>query len=105
MAELIVVTRNGAEMTLAAADGLSVMDAVRNANIDELLALCGGCCSCATCHVYVDPAFVDRLPPVGIDENDLLDASNYRNERSRLACQLVLSEQLSGLRVVIAPED
>src|ERR1700758_1391044 len=105
MAELIVVTRNGSEIALTAVDGMSIMDAVRNANIDELLALCGGCCSCATCHVYVDPAFADRLPPVSVDEDDLLSASGYRSEHSRLACQLIINEQLSGLRVVIAPED
>src|SRR3546814_1084488 len=55
MAELIVITREGNELVLEAGDGLSVMEVVRDGGVDELLALCGGCCSCATCHVYVDP--------------------------------------------------
>ncbi|WP_380879656.1 ferredoxin [Sphingomonas sp. DBB INV C78] len=105
MAELIVVTRDGEEQTLAAAEGLSIMEVTRDGGIDELLALCGGCCSCATCHVYVDPGFSDRLPPMSADENDLLDGSDHRNANSRLCCQIVMSEALSGLRVVIAPED
>jgi len=105
MAELIVVTRDGEEQTLAAAEGLSIMEVTRNGSIDELLALCGGCCSCATCHVYVDPGFADRLPPMSADENDLLDGSDHRTANSRLCCQIVMSETLSGLRVVIAPED
>ncbi|MGH6780739.1 MAG: 2Fe-2S iron-sulfur cluster-binding protein [Sphingomonadaceae bacterium] len=105
MAELIVVTRDGEEQTLAAAEGLSIMEVTRDGGIDELLALCGGCCSCATCHIYVDPGFADRLPPMSADENDLLDGSDHRNANSRLCCQIVMSEALSGLRVVIAPED
>ncbi len=105
MAELIVVTRDGSEHMLAASDGLSVMEVIRDGGFDELLALCGGCCSCATCHVYVDRAFSDRLPAVSDDENDLLDGSTHRDDRSRLSCQLVMTEALSGLRVSIAPED
>ena len=105
MAELIVVTREGTEQTLEAQDGYSAMEVIREGGIDELLALCGGCCSCATCHVYVDAEFVDRLPLMSDDENDLLDSSTHRNERSRLSCQLAMSESLSGLRVTIAPED
>ncbi|MET0363398.1 MAG: ferredoxin, partial [Sphingobium sp.] len=71
----------------------------------DMLALCGGCCSCATCHVFVDAEFADRLPAISDDENDLLDTSSHRNEHSRLSCQIMLTEDLSGLRVAIAPED
>ncbi|HEX7743488.1 MAG TPA: ferredoxin, partial [Sphingobium sp.] len=85
--------------------GLSVMEVIRDNGFDELLALCGGCCSCATCHIYVDPAFADKLPTISEDESDLLDSSEYRNETSRLSCQLVLKEEHEGLRVTIAPED
>jgi 2Fe-2S ferredoxin len=105
MAELIVVTREGTEQTLEAQDGYSAMEVIREGGVDELLALCGGCCSCATCHVYVDAEFADRLPPMSDDENDLLDSSTHREERSRLSCQIAMSEGLSGLRVTIAPED
>ena len=105
MAKLIVVNRSGEEQAVEAESGLSVMEIIRDNGFDELLALCGGCCSCATCHVYVDPAFAGSLPGVSEDENDLLDSSDHRNETSRLSCQLTFSDALDGLRVTIAPED
>ncbi len=105
MPQLIVVTREGEERTIDGTEGFSVMEAIRDAGIDELLALCGGCCSCATCHVQVDPAFADLLPPMSEDENDLLDSSDNRTEYSRLSCQVALTPALDGLRVTIAPED
>jgi len=105
MPELIVTTREGETSTIEAAAGHSAMEAIRDAGFDELLALCGGVCSCATCHVHVDPAFVDRLPPMSEDENDLLDSSSHRDATSRLSCQIRLDDALSGLRVTIAEED
>ncbi|MEV5034298.1 2Fe-2S iron-sulfur cluster-binding protein [Sphingobium sp. LMC3-1-1.1] len=105
MAKLIVVNRAGEEQTVEADSGLSVMEIIRDNGFDELLALCGGCCSCATCHVFVDPAFTDSLPAISEDENDLLDSSDHRNETSRLSCQLQFNDSLDGLRVTIAPED
>lgn len=105
MPKLVVVTREGEESVLEAEAGLSVMEIIRDNGIDELLALCGGCCSCATCHVFVDPAFTGVLPEMSDDENDLLDSSDHRDERSRLSCQLVMSDDLDGLTVTIAPED
>ena len=105
MTKLIVVTREGTETEIEAAEGMSVMEAIRDNGIDELLALCGGCCSCATCHVYVDPEFGGTLPALSEDENDLLDSSDHRTENSRLSCQLVLGAGSDGLRVTIAPED
>ncbi len=105
MPKLIVVNRAGEEQAVDGSAGLSVMEVIRDNGFDELLALCGGCCSCATCHVYVDPAFADILPAVSEDENDLLDSSDVRNETSRLSCQLVLTDAMDGLRITIAPED
>ena len=105
MPKLIVVTREGDEHEIDGESGLSVMEVIRDAGIDELLALCGGCCSCATCHVHVDPAFADLLPPIGEDENDLLDSSDDRDEFSRLSCQLPFEDALDGLKVKIAAED
>ena len=88
MAKLIVTTRDGTEHEVEAQAGLSVMEIIRDAGFDELLALCGGCCSCATCHVHVD-----------------LESSDHRNESSRLSCQLAFSDALDGLKVTIADED
>lgn len=105
MPKLIVVTREGEEKTFDGDAGLSVMEIIRDNGVDELLALCGGCCSCATCHVHVDPAFADKLPAMSDDENDLLDSSDHRNAQSRLSCQIAFSDALDGLRVTIAEED
>jgi ferredoxin, 2Fe-2S len=104
MPKLIVVNRDGGERVLEAGEGNSVMEVIRNAGIEELLALCGGCLSCATCHVYVDPAFKDKLPPMSTDENALLDSTDKRRENSRLSCQLPFGSKLDGLKVEIAEE-
>ena len=105
MPKLIVVNRAGEEREVEAAAGLTVMEAIRDNGFDELLALCGGCCSCATCHVHVDAAFADKLPAMSEDENDLLDSSDSRDGNSRLSCQIPFTDDLDGLKVTIAVED
>lgn len=105
MPQMIVTTRTGEEHAIDVQPGLTVMQGICDAGIDELLALCGGVCSCATCHVYVDSELAGVLPAMGADENDLLDGSGHRREASRLSCQLRVSDDLAGLRVTIAPED
>ena len=105
MPTLTVITREGEERQLQGDAGLSVMEVIRDAGFDELMALCGGCCSCATCHVHVDPAFADLLPPVSEDEDDLLDSSTHRDAYSRLSCQVPFTDELDGLKVTIAQED
>lgn len=105
MPKLIVETREGEERVLEGETGLSVMEVIREGGIDELLALCGGNCSCATCHVHVDPEFMSALKPMSEDENDLLDSTTDRNDYSRLSCQIQFGPALDGLRVKIAAED
>ncbi|QKG70142.1 MULTISPECIES: 2Fe-2S iron-sulfur cluster-binding protein [Erythrobacter] len=105
MPKLIVTTREGETSEIDVADGLTVMEAIRDNGFDELLALCGGCCSCATCHVHVDPAFADKLPTMSEDEDDLLESTDHRIATSRLACQIPFTGDLDGLKVTIAPED
>lgn len=105
MPRLTIVTRDGSERTVEGRAGWSVMENIRDHGFDELLALCGGCCSCATCHVHVDEAWFDRLKPRGADEDDLLDTSDHKTGSSRLSCQILFSDELDGLRVTIAPED
>ena len=105
MPKLIVTTRSGETREVEAAAGLSVMEAIRDNGFDELLALCGGCCSCATCHVHVDPEWIDAVGPAKPDESDLLDTSDHRVATSRLSCQIEFRPELDGLRVQIAPED
>lgn len=105
MPRLTVVTRDGVEHRVEGEAGLSVMEVIRDNGFDELLALCGGCCSCATCHVHVDDAWLGRLPAMREDEDDLLESSDHRAAGSRLGCQLRFYDELDGLRVTIAPED
>ncbi len=105
MPKLIVTLRDGEEREIEGSAGLSVMEVIRDAGIDEILALCGGCCSCATCHIHVDPEFAAKLPAITEDENDLLDSSSSRDDTSRLSCQLPFDDSLDGLKVRIAEED
>ncbi|MEO7915618.1 MAG: ferredoxin [Novosphingobium sp.] len=105
MGKLVIVNREGAETEVEVANGFTVMEAIRDNGFDELLALCGGCCSCATCHIHIDPSFQGKLPAMSEDENDLLDSSDHRDEFSRLSCQVKMSDALDGLRVIIAEED
>lgn len=105
MPNLVVVDREGVEHTVEGQEGHSVMEVIRAGGMDELLAICGGNCSCATCHVYVDQAFLDKLPGIETGEDDLLECLGTRRAESRLSCQLTFSAALEGLRVTIAPED
>ncbi|SEJ99010.1 ferredoxin, 2Fe-2S [Sphingobium sp. AP50] len=102
---LIVTDRDGKEQIIAGQTGMSLMELLRDAGFDEVLALCGGCCSCATCHIYVDPAFTESLPALGSDEDDLLDSSPFRTANSRLSCQIVYHDELEGLKIFVAPEE
>ena len=77
MPRITVTARDGETRELDAPASLTLMEVLRDENFD-IEALCGGCCSCATCHVYIDPAFAERLPPIGADEDLLLDGSCHR---------------------------
>jgi len=81
------------------------MQSLRDAGFSELVAMCGGCCSCATCHVHIDPDWMGAVGLPGADENDLLDGSNHRQANSRLSCQIEFNNSLDGLRLAIAPEE
>lgn len=105
MPKLTVIDRSGASHEIDAELGAPVMEAIRDAGIDEMLALCGGCCSCATCHVIVDPAWADRLPAIHEDETELLDTSSHREPTSRLSCQIPMTDGLDGMKITLAPED
>lgn len=105
MPTINVITRDGSHRTVEAKLGTTVMEALRDGGVDEVLALCGGCCSCATCHVHVDPDHFARLAPISEDENDLLDSSDDRDATSRLSCQIAVTEAIDGLTVTVAKED
>jgi 2Fe-2S ferredoxin len=105
MIKLTVKTRDGASHMIESKPGLTLMEAIRAADIYELVALCGGSCSCATCHVVVESGPDDVRTPASADEDDLLDSSAHRMPSSRLACQIPLDGALEGLIVQIAPEN
>ena len=104
MPTLNVIARSGEFHSFQSESGVSVMEAMRNNGIDEVLALCGGCASCGTCHVYVDARFLQDLPPLSPEEHELLAGSEHHKPESRLSCQLRLTDALDGLTVMIAPE-
>ncbi len=105
MPSLIVVDRKGNEKIVIGDSGLSVMEVIRDNGFDELLALCGGSCSCATCHIHVAPEWLAKVGGAGEDEADLLESSDHRDEFSRLSCQIPFTDALDGLKVTIAEED
>jgi 2Fe-2S ferredoxin len=105
MAKLIVTMRDGTQRTLHAEPGLSVMEIIRDGGIDDILALCGGSRSCATCHVKLDPEFLNKVGPIGEEESDLLDSSDHRDATSRLSCQIPFTSELDGLRVTIVAQE
>jgi len=100
-----VTTRDGRSKAVSATAGRSLMENLRGAGIEEILALCGGCCSCGTCQVYVDEAWLDRLDPFSPLEDEVLDTTDVRRPESRLSCQIIMADALDGLRVTVAPED
>jgi ferredoxin, 2Fe-2S len=105
MPKLIITNRGGDETEIEAEIGMTLMENLRDNGFDELLALCGGSCSCATCHVYVDDEWLSKIDPLDADESDLLDSSEHREANSRLSCQIEMTNALDGMRVTIAPED
>ncbi|MBM5811325.1 MAG: 2Fe-2S iron-sulfur cluster binding domain-containing protein [Gammaproteobacteria bacterium] len=105
MAEIVVVDRSGREHRVPGKRGHSLMETLRELDYG-VAAICGGLCSCATCHVYVDGPWRARLPAMQDDERERLSQlDGYRPEASRLSCQFRFDEQLDGLRVVIAPDE
>jgi ferredoxin, 2Fe-2S len=90
---------NGVIRTVEAKPGQSVMEVAKQANIPEIDAECGGVCSCASCHVYVDERWLNRFPPTSKIENSLLSLLEMRKPNSRLSCQLRISEDMDGITV------
>lgn len=105
MIEIVATDREQQRRALSASDGDNLMELLRDHDL-EVEAVCGGCCSCATCHVLIDNDWFDRLPARGALETELLSLSDHFDDRlSRLSCQLTASPQLHGLQLTIAPED
>ena len=105
MAKLYVTDRDGNEHVLDAESGLSVMEAIREID-GGVEALCGGMCSCATCHVFIESPWTERLTEPRDDELELLeDTECFQPEGSRLSCQITMTDELDGMRLTVAPEE
>ena len=104
MTLLRVIDRDGKEHQVEGKTGLKVMETLRELDYG-VAAICGGMCSCATCHVYVDPDWRERLPAPMSDERELLNELSQYQDTSRLSCQIELTPELDGLRVTIAPDE
>ncbi|MEQ8587554.1 MAG: 2Fe-2S iron-sulfur cluster-binding protein [Thalassobaculaceae bacterium] len=99
---LNVTTPDGECHALEALEGWRVMEVIRDWGL-PIVAECGGACACATCHVYVDEAWLDKLPPRSEEEEEKLDEAFDVRDNSRLSCQILMSDSLDGLHVTIAP--
>ena len=100
-----VIDSEGEEHTVEGQLGLSLMDSLRDLD-DGVLALCGCMCSCATCHCYIEEPWASSLPERQDDELELLeDLESFREDQSRLTCQVEFTEDMDGIRVEIAPDE
>jgi len=104
MPKVTYIQPNGTPRVVEAPVGTTVMETAIDNDVEGIVAECGGACSCATCHVYVDPAWAAKLPPPQPQEDGMLGCVLDRRETSRLSCQLVLKPELDGLVVEVAKE-
>jgi 2Fe-2S ferredoxin len=104
MPRVTFIQPDGVERLVEAPTGTTVMEAAIDHDVEGIVAECGGACSCATCHVYVDPAWSGKLVPPDAQEDGMLDCVLDRRETSRLSCQIVLTAELDGLVVRVADE-
>ena len=101
--KIFVTDRRGVEHAIAAIDGWQIMELIRDEGL-PIKAECGGSCACATCHVYVDQAWISKLEEKGEEEIDMLDLAFDIQDNSRLSCQLTMTQALDGLKVTLAPD-
>ena len=101
--KIFVTDRSGNSQVLEYDNKSTLMEVLRDNGMD-IEAACGGCCACATCHVYIDQKWLEILKPIEDDEESMLDQAFDVTEKSRLSCQIPLSDDLDGLEVEIAPE-
>lgn len=97
MPQIIFCTPKGQRLVVEAPAGCTAMEAAVRNHVPGIDAECGGACACATCHVYVDPAWQDKLPPPEPMEIDMLDFASEPRPNSRLSCQIILTEEMEGL--------
>jgi 2Fe-2S ferredoxin len=101
MPKVVFIEPSGERREISAPVGLSLMEAARQNGVDGILAQCGGACACATCHVYVAPAWLGKLRPRDEMEEGMLENAWHPRENSRLSCQIPLTADLDGLEVTV----
>ena len=99
MPKITYIDASGKERVVEAKNGMTVMETAIKHNVPGIDADCGGACACATCHVYVDPAFMDKVGNPSAMEQSMLDFAENVKETSRLSCQIKVRDDLDGLRV------
>lgn len=99
MPKITYVDSSGTERTVEGKNGMTVMETAIKHNVPGNDADCGGACACATCHVYVDPAFAEKVGKPSAMEQSMLDFAENVKETSRLSCQIKIRDDLDGLRV------
>ena len=105
MALIHVVNRAGEKHEIQGKTGVSLMEALRDNDMD-VEAICGGCCSCATCHVFIDDEWAAKLPARSEDEQELVEETeHYKSDNSRLSCQIQITDELDGISLTVAPEE
>ncbi len=105
MPKVTYITTDGIHHEVQVENGYSVMEGAINNNIEGIVAECGGACACATCHSYIDEAWLDKLPPMDDMEDSMLDAAYERRPNSRLTCQIEMRPGLDGLIVHVAENE
>jgi ferredoxin, 2Fe-2S len=103
MAKITFIDSDGVARTVEGSIGKSVMETALKNDVPDIIAECGGACACATCHVYVDPAWLDRLPPPDDTERSMLEFAAEPRPNSRLSCQIRVRDELDGL-IVTTPD-
>jgi 2Fe-2S ferredoxin len=104
MSRIIFVDRDSLPHIVDAHNGRSIMQAARDRLASYLIGECGGSCICASCHAYIDSAWLRVLPPVSRNESDMLDSIEGVRHNSRLTCQLIMEDRLDGIVVRIPRE-
>jgi 2Fe-2S ferredoxin len=105
MAKLVVTDREGNVQDVEGTTGMSLMENIRDLD-NSVEAICGGMCSCATCHCLIEPDWLAKLPAPSPDELDLLEElESFNPERSRLSCQVPFTDELDGLVLTVGPEE
>lgn len=103
MTKINVTTTDGTKSGFDASNEISLMENLRDNGYDDVIALCGGIMACATCHIYVDKEWINKVGMASPEEAEILEGSGFKKECSRLSCQIKVNQSLDGLSIELAP--